>query len=179
VGGLYPINLKKILDPDAIAAKVKEVSFQITKDYQGKDLVLVMVLKGALLLVADMMREINLQFEVQSVQCSSYGSLGTKRGDLRVDGADRLIIHNRDVLIVDDIFDSGNTMRSLMEVIKAQAPRSLKTCVLLCKKDVSRTTEYRPDYVLFDVDNLFVVGYGLDYKEHYRGLNGVYVLENV
>ncbi len=172
-----PTKLKSLISKEEIAAKVRETAIQIKDDFAGKDLVIVMVLKGALCLVADLIRELDLPLDVETVQCSSYGARGAQRGELQVIGADRLHIHNRDVLLVDDIFDSGHTMTTLLDTLKAQHPRSLKTCVLLYKKDVPKTTDYRPDYVLFDIDNLFVVGYGLDFKERYRGLSGVYILE--
>lgn len=172
-----PLKLRPLIEKEQIAEKVKETSKQITLDYQGKDLVIVMVLKGALCIVADLIREIDLPLDVQTVQCSSYGARGTERGELTVIGADLLKIHNRDVLIVDDIFDTGHTMVTLIDTLKEQNPRSIKTCVLLNKQDVPKITDYRPEYVLFDIANLFVVGYGLDFKEQYRGLSGVYVLE--
>ncbi len=172
-----PTKLKSLISREEIAEKVKEVSRQIKRDYEGKDLVVVMVLKGALCLVADMIREIDLPLDLQTVQCSSYGANGTVRGELAVLGLDRLKIHNRDVLIVDDIFDSGHTMMALLKALQTQNPRSLKTCVLLYKQDAPKVAEYRPDYVLFDIQNLFVVGYGLDFKEQYRGLPDVCVLE--
>ncbi len=172
-----PLKLRPLIEKEQIAEKVKETATQITLDYQGKDLVIVMVLKGALCIVADLIREIDLPLDVQTVQCSSYGARGTERGELTVIGADLLKIHNRDVLIVDDIFDTGHTMVTLIDTLKEQNPRSIKTCVLLNKQDVPKITDYRPEYVLFDIANLFVVGYGLDFKEQYRGLSGVYVLE--
>jgi hypoxanthine phosphoribosyltransferase len=171
-----PTKLRPLIEKEQIAEKVRETSSQITRDYQGKDLVIVMVLKGALCVVADLIREIDLPLDVQTVQCSSYGSGGTQRGELTVLGAERLQIHNRDVLLVDDIFDTGHTMVTLIDTLKEQNPRSIKSCVLLNKQDVHKITDYRPEYVLFDIPNLFVVGYGLDYKEQYRGLPGVYVL---
>lgn len=173
-----PTKLRPLIEKEEIAAKVKETAAQIKSDYNGKDLVIVMVLKGSLCLVADMIRELDLPLDVETVQCSSYGARGTQRGELQVIGADRLNIHNRDVLIVDDIYDSGHTMMTLIDTLTQQKPRSLKTCVLLYKEDVPKVADYRPDYVLFDIKNLFVVGYGLDFKERYRGLSGVYVLES-
>lgn len=173
-----PTKLRPLIEKEEIAKKVRQTAAQIKSDYAGQDLVVIMVLKGSLCLVADLIREIDLPLDVQTVQCSSYGARGTQRGELQVIGADRLHIHNRDVLIVDDIFDSGHTMITLIDTLKELQPRTLKTCVLLYKNDVPKITDYRPDYVLFDIDNLFVVGYGLDFKERYRGLSGVYVLES-
>jgi hypoxanthine phosphoribosyltransferase len=170
-------HLKSLITKEQIGQKVKEVAVQIKRDFNGQDLVVVMVLKGSLCLVADLIRELDLPLDLETVQCASYGALGTKRGELKVIGVDLLHVHNRDVLIVDDIFDSGNTMVTLVNTIKELQPRSLKTCVLLYKNGVPKITDYRPDYVLFDINDLFVVGYGLDFKERYRGLSGVYVLD--
>lgn len=169
--------LKPLITKEQIAEQIHKTGMQIKQDYVGNDLVIVMVLKGALCVVADLIREIDLPLNLETIQCASYGHRGTERGDLQVIGADRLHIHNRDVLIVDDIFDSGHTMTTLLETLKELKPRTLKTCVLLYKKHVQKVSNYKPDYVLFEIENLFVVGYGLDYKERYRGLSGIYVLE--
>jgi hypoxanthine phosphoribosyltransferase len=169
-------KLRVLIDPAKIQGKVKEVAKQIERDYQNKDLVIIMVLKGALCVVADLIREIDLPLNVEAVQCSSYGKRGTERGELSIFGLDRINVHNRDVLVVDDIFDSGYTMATLYKEIEKQVPRSIKSCVLL-SKNVKHVPNFQPDYVLFDIENEFVVGYGLDYKEQYRGLSGVYVIE--
>ena len=170
-------NLVPLIDKAQIAEKVHEVALQVQRDYAGKDLVIVMVMKGAICIVADLIRELDLPLDLEYVQCSSYGVGGIHRGELTIIGLDRLKIHNRDVLVVDDIFDSGHTLSALTEALKEKGPRSIRSLVFL-KKNVSHITDLRPDYVLFDIENLFVVGYGLDYKERYRGLEGVYVLSN-
>jgi hypoxanthine phosphoribosyltransferase len=172
-----PTKLRPLIDKQEIAAKIHDTAIQLKSDYAGKDLVIVMVLKGAICFVADLIRELDLPLDIETVQCSSYGANGTHRGELRVLGIDSLQIHNRDVLVVDDIFDTGHTMLALVDQLGKLQPHSLKTCVLLNKVDVPKITDYRPDYVLFDIKNYFVVGYGLDFKERYRGLSGVYVLE--
>lgn len=170
-------RIRPLISQEQIAKKIKEVSHKIEKDYEGKHLVIVMVLKGAICLVADMIREIDLPLDVETVQCSSYGSRGEVRGKLQVIGAEDLNVEGRDVLLVDDIFDSGQTMKTLLETIQEKSPSSLKSCVLLYKHGVPKVCDYRPDYVLFDIENQFVVGYGLDFKERYRGLSGVFVLD--
>ena len=170
--------LRPLISKEEIAIKIRETAHQINADFAGQDLVIVMVLKGAVCLVSDLIREIDLPLEVETIQCSSYGARGATRGDLQVIGADLLHLHNRDILIVDDIFDSGKTMTTLIDTLGKQGPRSIKTCSLLYKKDVFKVADYRPDYVLFDIDDLFVVGYGLDFKEKCRNLPGIYVLEN-
>ncbi len=173
-----PLKLRPLITKEEIASRLKETARQISQDYAEKDLVVVMVLKGALCVVADLIRELDLPLDIEAVQCSSYGARGTQRGALQVIGEERLQIHNRDVLVVDDIFDSGHTIVTLIEKLKEKHPSSIKSCVLLYKNDVEKATDYRPEYVLFDIKNEFVVGYGLDYKERYRGLPGIYVLES-
>ncbi len=171
-----PNKSKQLISKQQIAQKVKEAALQLKRDYAGKDLVIVMVLKGAICLVSDLIRELTLPFELEYVQCTSYGARGVQRGDLQIIGLDRLQIQGRDVLVVDDIFDSGQTLTALIAALKQKGPSSVKTLVLLSKK-VPRSTPYNPNYVLFEIDDLFVVGYGLDYKERNRGLPGICVLE--
>ncbi len=166
--------LTLLIDQQSIAIRVQEVAAQISGDYLEKDLVIVGVLKGALCLMADLMRALSIPFCVETVQCASYGTRGAERGELEVIGLERLNIHHRDVLVVDDIFDSGHTMTTLVDLLQGKHPSSLKTCVLLNKQDVAKVKTLRPDYVLFDIENRFVVGYGLDFKEQYRGLSGIY-----
>ena len=157
-----------------IAAKIKQISHKLNREYADKDLVIVMVLKGSLLLVADLIRALRIPYDLEVVQCASYGARGTTRGDLQVIGLERLDIKGRDLLIVDDIFDSGHTLSSLIHALQEKEPRSIKSLVLLQKK-VAHVTPLRPDYVLFEIDNHFVIGYGLDYKERFRGLSGIYI----
>lgn len=169
-------HLRPLLKQEQISAKLKTTAHQISLDYQNKDLVVVMVMKGAVCLAADLIRELDVPVDLQYVQCCSYGAGGTKRGELQVIGLDRLNIENRDVLVVDDIFDSGSTMQKLVQALSGKNPNSIQTLVLL-EKDVPHVTDLRPDYSLFKIEDLFVVGYGLDFKEHYRGLPGVFVFE--
>jgi hypoxanthine phosphoribosyltransferase len=167
--------LKPLISKQEIALKVKETAQQIHEDYQDKKLVVLMVLKGAICLVADLIREVKLPLELQVVRCSSYG--GKVRGQLIVEGLDKLDVKNKDVLIVDDIFDTGHTVGALVKALEGLSPRSIQSCVLLNKKGIEKATTHQPKYVLFDVDDLFVVGYGLDYEEQYRGLDSIYVME--
>ncbi|MEN9654835.1 MAG: hypoxanthine-guanine phosphoribosyltransferase [Chlamydiota bacterium] len=165
-----------LIAPEAISARIKEIAVELNHDYRDKDLVVLMVLKGAICLAADLIRQLSVPFQLESVQCSSYGARGDQRGALEIIGLDRVDIRHRDVLVVDDIFDSGHTLSVLVQTLETKEPRSIKSLVLL-KKNVVRTVTMEPDYVLFEIDNLFVIGYGLDYKEGYRGLAGVHVLK--
>jgi len=168
--------LKPLIEPKQIADKIQKIAHEINRDYAGKDLVILMVLKGSICLAADLIRALEVPFELDFAQCASYGTRGINKGDLQIFGLERLNFERRDVLVVDDIFDSGETMAFLIEALKKKNPHSLKSLVLL-SKNVKRNISYRPDYVLFDIENHFVVGFGLDYKERYRGLPGIFIFK--
>lgn len=167
-------SLSSLIQQEEISSKLKETAKQIQEDYKDKDLVIVMVMKGAICLAADLIRELDLPLDLEYVRCSSYGAGGIHRGELTVQGLDRLNLQDRDVLIVDDIFDTGHTLTTLLQALAAKNPRSIRSLVLL-SKNVPHVSDYRPEYVLFDIEDRFVVGYGLDYKERYRGLPGIYI----
>lgn len=168
-------KLSVLISKEEIAQKIQEVALQMQQEGLTQDLVMVMVMKGALCLVADLLRALPFSVEIESVQCSSYGARGMERGELTVNGLQSLDIQGRDVLLVDDIFDSGHTLNTVANALRQKHPRSLRSLVLLVK-NVPRTIPWRPDYVLFEIENHFVVGYGLDYKEKYRGLEAIYRL---
>jgi hypoxanthine phosphoribosyltransferase len=170
-------QLTELISPQAIHKKIKEVARRLEVDYIGKRPVIVMVLKGSICLVADLIRELEIPVDIEAISCSSYGARGTERGELRISGLERLSLKGRDVLLVDDIYDSGHTLSTVHDAILQMEPASIKSLVLLVK-NVPHITNYRPDYALFEVDNLFVVGYGLDYKELYRGLPGICVYKD-
>lgn len=171
------VKLKPLIVKEQIATRIAELAQEIDREYARGDLVIVMVLKGAVCLAADLIRAIQVPCDLQSVQCSSYGARGTERGELEIYGLERLQVTGRDVLILDDIFDSGETLFALEKAIADLGPRSLKTIVLLVRKKIQPRTDIQPDSVGFSIRDEFVVGYGLDYKEHYRGLGGVFILE--
>lgn len=170
------VKLKPLIAKEQIASKISEIAAEIDRDYADGDLVIVMVLKGAICFAADLIRAITISCDLQTVQCSSYGAGGTNRGELKVFGLDALDITGRDVLLVDDIFDSGETLFALQAALWKKKPQSLKTLVLLSRRSPKRA-DIEPDRSGFSIGSEFVVGYGLDYKERYRGLPGVFVLE--
>ena len=171
------VQLKPMISQQEIALKIEETAHQIDRDYSGEDLTILMVLKGSVFVVSDLMRAISIPCTLEVVQCESYGERGRERGELRVIGLESLHLQDRNVLIVDDIFDSGHTMSTLIAAVTAMEPRSVKSLVLLYKKDAPHMTSVRPDYSLFDIENRFVVGFGLDFKEYYRNLPGIFILE--
>ena len=157
-----------------ITDKICQTACQINQEYAGQELTIIMIMKGAICVTADLIRHLTIPFKLEYVRASSYGHHGTMRGQLRMEGLDSLDIQGRDVLLIDDIFETGNTITRIAEELQIKQPKSIKTLVLLVK-DVPRTTNYLPDYVLFNIPDRFVVGYGLDYKELYRGLPDICV----
>ena len=143
----------------------KRLGEQITKDYEGKDLLIVGILNGAIVFVTDLMRQIDRQINIDFMSVSSYGSGTTSSGN----------IAGRNVLIVEDILDTGNTLHQLTKMLKERNPASLKVCVLL-DKPARREQEIYADYVGYTIPDAFVVGYGLDYAEEYRNLPYIGVL---
>jgi hypoxanthine phosphoribosyltransferase len=170
-------SLDLLIAPHEINQKIMEVGELIDVDYADKPLTIVMVMKGSVTVTADLIRHIHVPFKLEYVKASSYGYNGTTAGEMTIEGFDRLDIEGRDVLLVDDIFETGNTIQNVKAQLLKKNPSSIKTLLLLVK-DVPRNTSYRPDYVLFDIPDRFVIGYGLDYKELYRGLPGIYAFPN-
>ena len=147
----------------------KRLGEQITKDYEGKDLLIVGILNGAIVFVTDLMRQIDRQINIDFMSVSSYGSGTTSSGNIHVAKDLNSDIAGRNVLIVEDILDTGNTLHQLTKMLKERNPASLKVCVLL-DKPARREQEIYADYVGYTIPDAFVVGYGLDYAEEYRNL---------
>ncbi len=168
-------DLKTILiGPHQIARRVAELAGDIAFDYREKDLVIVSLLNGTVLFLADLIRRIELPLHLDFIGVSSYGS-GTEAGELAFTKELSLDVENRDVLLVDDILDTGQTLDRVLAKLRELRPREIKTCVLLEKKS-RRLEEIEADYVGFDIPDEFVVGYGLDFAEHYRNLPFIGVL---
>ncbi|MHB0886172.1 MAG: hypoxanthine phosphoribosyltransferase [Bacillota bacterium] len=170
-------DLKEILIPEArIQERVKELGRQITRDYQGRNLFMVGILKGAAIFLADLARNIELPASFDFMAVSSYGAATKSSGVVRIIKDIDQPVEGRDVIIVEDIVDTGLTLNYLQENFKARNPRSLKICTLLDKKE-RRQVPVEPDYCGFSIPNEFVVGYGLDYRELYRNLPLIGVLK--
>jgi len=174
---LDPLHLTQVLDhmllsEEQIVDRIAEVSQEIARDYAGQDLLLVGVLKGAVMLMADLSRALPMSVEMDWMAVSSYGSGSTSSGVVRIlkdlDGD----ISDRHVLIVEDILDSGLTLKWLVRNLSSRHPASLEVFTLLRKPEALKV-DVNPKYVGFDIPNEFVVGYGLDFGGHYRNLRGV------
>ena len=168
-------DLKRVLYHEStILSRLDELAHQISWDYRDHELTVVAVLNGSFMFMGDLLRRIPLPLAVDCLSVASY--VGDKSsGVVTFDQNSMPDIAGRDVLILDDILDSGRTMHAVRERLLAEKPRSVKICVLL-RKQVARAKEIEADYVAFDIADEFVVGYGLDFMEHYRNLPCIGVL---
>ncbi len=168
---------KILITREQLAARIAELGAQISREYAGKDLLLVCVLKGGILFLSDLVRAIRIPHEFDFMAISSYGGARTvSSGVVRIVMDLNTNIENRNVLIVEDIIDTGHTLTYMIGNLRTRKPASLKICTLL-NKPSRREIEVPVDYVGFDIPNEFVVGYGLDYNEIYRNLPFVGVLK--
>jgi hypoxanthine phosphoribosyltransferase len=165
-----------LVSAEALQRRVAELGEQIARDYSGKSLLLVGVLKGAVFFLSDLMRFIDIPVEVDFMAVASYGSATDSSGVVRILKDLDAAIDGRDVLIVEDIVDSGLTLQYLMRNLGSRNPRTLEVCALLVKP-ARRKVELPTKYIGFEIEDRFVVGYGLDYAERYRNLPFVAALE--
>ncbi len=169
-------SLKEFISQKEIEIAVQKLASQINKDYQGQELILVGVLKGAFIFLADLIRQLDMTVEVDFVRLSSYQNQKQSTGTVVITKDIETSITGKHVLIVEEILDSGRTLDFLTKRFRANTPRSVKICVLLDKKD-QRSVPVEADYVGIKIENKFVVGYGLDYQEKYRNLSSIFYVE--
>lgn len=165
-----------LLTEEQIAEIVARLGKQISEDYKGKNLVLVSVLKGSVVFMADLMRAINIPCSIDFMVVSSYGSSTTSAGSVKIIKDLDLNLDGLDLLIVEDILDTGRTLSALIEILKMRNPSSIKICTFLDKPE-RRIADIAADYIGVRVPDEFVVGYGLDYAERYRNLPYLGVLK--
>lgn len=168
-------NLEILLDGEKIAARVRELGAEISADYRGRPLHLVGILKGSWVFLADLIRHLDLELTVDFLGFSSYGTAHTSSGEVKITKDLDISIEGLDVLVVEDILDTGQTFHYLQGFLMAHKPRSLKVVTLLDKVS-RRVRPVRADYVGFTIPDVFVVGYGLDFAQKYRDLPEVRVL---
>jgi hypoxanthine phosphoribosyltransferase len=164
-----------LVQPDELARRVRELGAEISRDYEGREPLLIGVLKGAVFFLSDLMRSLTVSCEVDFMAVASYGSATESSGVVRILKDLDAAIEGRDVLIVEDIVDSGLTLQYLLRNLGARGPATLEVCALLTKPE-RRRVELSPRYVGFEIPDRFVVGYGLDHAERYRNLPYVAVL---
>ncbi len=167
-----------LVSEEALKAKVTELGAQISRDYAGKQLLLVSILKGGVVFMADLMRAVTIPCAIDFMVVSSYGGSNTKStGLVKIIKDLDSDLSGKDVLIVEDILDTGITLSHLMPMLKMRNPNSVRLCTILSKPS-RRQAQIEPDYLGFEVPDEFVVGYGLDYAEKYRNLPYVGVLKS-
>ncbi len=171
------LQLKVLISAEDIARRGQELGREITADYQGRSLMIIGILKGAVVFMSDLIRQISVPLEVDFMAISSYGEATETSGVVQLlKDLDRPI-EGKHVLIVEDIIDTGLTLSYLYQLLQSRNPATLKTAVLLDKPE-RRRTDFTPDYVGFTIPDKFVIGYGLDYNHMHRELPYVGVLEN-
>jgi hypoxanthine phosphoribosyltransferase len=165
-----------LLTEDQIRAKVAELAAVLSREYQGRRLVLVGVLNGAAVFVADLLRRLAVPAELDFVAVSSYGRSTVSCGEVQLTKDIGCNLQGKDVVVVEDIVDTGRTLSFLVECLRAKGPTSVRVCALLDKPS-RREVDFQPDFVGFEIPDRFVVGYGLDFALEYRGLPYVAVLK--
>jgi len=172
------VQIEVMYSREDLRRKVADIGKQITRDYEGKEILVVGILKGAFIFMADLVREINVPLELDFMDVSSYGLSTTSSGEVRIIKDLEYSIQDRDVLIVEDIVDTGLTLNYITEILKKRNPSSLKIACLLDKPS-RRKTDISPDYVGYTIEDKFVVGYGLDYAEQYRNYPDVCIVKPI
>jgi len=170
-------QLKILISHDQIAKAINRLACEIERDYQGKHPLLISVLKGSFVFMADLIRQLDLPLELDFVRLSSYGCARESSGKVRVVQGVKTPIKGRDVLVVEDIVDTGITISFLLDYLKRKNPASLKLCAL-ADKPSRRRLPVSINYLGFTVPNKFIVGYGLDCDERFRNLPDIYVIED-
>ena len=173
---MHPDVQEILFDEEKIADIVRNMGRQISEDYKGKNLLLVSVLKGSLIFMADLMREITVPCAIDFLSVSSYGAGTTTTGEVRILKDLDASLDGKDVLVVEDILDSGVTLSYLLKNLSARNPASIRLCTFLDKPE-RRRVDIKADYIGASVPDQFIVGYGLDYAEFYRNLPYVGVLK--
>lgn len=170
-------DIKEIIyTPEQIQEKIREIAAQISNDYKDKDLILIGVLKGCIIFMADLSREITIQHKIDFIGTSSYGSSKKSSGQIIITKDITIDIRDKDILFIEDIFDTGQTLKAIIDLIKIHNPRSIEVCCLLYKKKINTPTLPIKYYGL-EIPDDFVVGYGLDYNECYRNLKFIGILK--
>lgn len=173
---MYDKHIEKVLiTREEIEKRTAELAADISRDYKGKKLIMICVLTGAMVFFADLIRKIEIPLEVDTIVASSYGAGMTTSGSVRISKDIKYDISGKSVILVEDIIDTGVTLKTLTQMLATRVPESLKVCSLLDKPS-RRRVDFEGDYVGFKIPDEFVVGYGLDYAEQYRNLPEVCTL---
>lgn len=167
--------MKELLSEQELGRGVAELAAKINKEYAATPLTIIGIMTGSIMLLADVVRRLEMPLRVGVIQTSSYR--GTNRGNLHINASMMPDIRNRDVILIDDIFDTGHTLANVIRKVEELGPKSVKSAVLLTKTGRCEVS-IQPDFSMFDIPDEFVVGYGLDYRDEYRNLPYVATLED-
>lgn len=170
-------KLKKYISSKEIKQRIKKLAAKINRDYRDKTPIIIGILNGSFIFMADLIRELEIDCEVDFLKLSSYGDEKITSGKIKMLKELNCEIHGRDILVVEDIIDSGLSVKFIKDIIEKEKPASLKFASLLYKKDIAKL-DFGIDYIGFKIDNKFVIGYGLDFAQKFRNLKGIYVLYN-
>jgi hypoxanthine phosphoribosyltransferase len=168
--------MRILIPEEEVQRRVGSLARKISRDFAGKELLLVGILKGSFIFLADLARRMSIPVKVDFVRLASYGPRTQSSGKVEITKDLETSVHGKDILIVEDIVDTGVTLNYLFRRLRARRPRSVRTVALLDKRG-RRKVPFQVDYVGFTIDNHFVVGYGLDCDEHYRNLTGIYIMK--
>lgn len=168
--------LEVLYDAPAIARRVAELGAEITRDYHGRELVLVGILRGALVFLADLSRAITIPHSFDMVGASSYGAATSSSGHVQITKDVEINLREKHVVVIEDIYDSGRTLAAIAELLRVHRPQSIELCSFLYKEKANRAATLNIKYVGLNIPNRFVVGYGLDFDEKYRNLPYIGVL---
>jgi hypoxanthine phosphoribosyltransferase len=171
-------NLTPYLEKSKIDARIQELSSRITADYKEKVPIFIGILNGSFIFISDLVRNVNLDLEIDFLKLSSYGDSKISSGEVKLLKDLNCTIEGRDIIVVEDIVDSGVSLQYIRNLVLQHNPSSLEFVTLLFKKGISNL-DFDVKYIGFEITNEFVVGYGLDYAQKYRNLNGVYILNNI
>lgn len=160
---------KTLFSREEIQSRVKELGKELSDKYEGKELVVVSLLRGSFIFAADLVREITIPLEVDFITTASYGNDEISTGVVEIIHDLRTKVDGKDILIVDDIMDSGHTLKKVIEHLESKGPNSVNVCVMLDKPS-RRQVDLTPDYIGFTIPDLFIVGYGLNYGDHFRNI---------
>lgn len=169
-------NKKIVIPKEEIANRVKQLGMAVTKDYAGAKLLVIGVMKGAFIFMADLVREIDLPLEMDFIRVASYGHRSSSSGEIALTKNAELSVAGKDILLVEDIIDTGRTTAYLKEILMAQSPNSFKICALIDKEE-RREISVEIAYTGFTVQEGFLVGYGLDFDEQHRNYPDIYTLD--
>ncbi|MDP2968023.1 MAG: hypoxanthine phosphoribosyltransferase [Deltaproteobacteria bacterium] len=172
------LHLNRLLTAEEIASIVKSLADQISRDYVGRELILVCILKGAFMFLSDLIRHLRIPVKVDFVRLASYGTGMKSSGLVEISKDIEIPIEGKDVLIIEDIVDSGRTLQFLKERLALSNPRSIKICALLDKK-ARREVKVEADYLGKEIEDIFILGYGIDFNEDYRNLPEIYYITPV